>query len=294
MNIIFEYEEKKLILPVNPDKVKVSKPSPSQRVDVVGIGEVSVPQTRKLASVSISSLFWEDVFEQGFLGKFGTFAKYIPNSLILQAQSGVIAGADKAKNFVAEKLLNSGNSAGFFAGAMLSGAGSVGGLIDDTQKFKVLSDYVKWFEDWQASGKPARWTIVVPPNEPPQCFDFNVTCENFTYEVRAGEEGDYYYELELLEWRDYGAKVLNPKEQSDGTTKFEAQPPARLSVKAKIAQEITATEKDSIWSTAKKYCKENWKDLYNETANKVTLCANPNDISGKVLKIPNKFISGAS
>ena len=283
MNIIFEYEDKKLILPVNPDKVKVSKPSPSQKVEVIGIGEVSVPQTRKLASISISSFFWEDIFNQNFLlAGLGAVSGFLPssikNSIENQAQKGLNKVKDSIKSIPKTDVVQ----------------GAISGMMDDSQKFKVLNEYVKWFEDWQKTGKPARWTIVVPPNEPPQCFDFNVTCENFDYEVRAGEEGDYYYELELLEWRDYGAKVLNPKKQSDGSVKFEAKPPARLDVKAEIAQEIRATEKDSIWSMAKRYCNENWQDIYNETANKVALSVSPQDLNGQILKIPKQYISRLS
>jgi enamine deaminase RidA (YjgF/YER057c/UK114 family) len=284
MNIIFEYETKKLILPVNPDKVKITKPSPSQRVEVVGIGEVSVPQTRKLASISISSFFWEDMFNQSFLlSGLGSISGFLPSSIKNSIENQAQKGLNKVKDAIGGALSKSQVVQGAF-----------NSMVDDSQKFKVLNEYVKWFEDWQASGKPARWTIVVPPNEPPQCFDFNVTCENFTYEVRAGEEGDYYYELELLEWRNYGAKVLNPKEQSDGSVKFETQPKARLDVKAEIKQEITATKKDSIWSMSKRYCKENWQDIYNETANKVAMSASPQDISGQILKIPKQYISRIS
>lgn len=284
MNIIFEYETKKLILPVNPDKVKITKPSPSQRVEVVGIGEVSVPQTRKLASISISSFFWEDMFNQSFLlSGLGSISGFLPSSIKNSIENQAQKGLNKVKDAIGGALSRSQVVQGAF-----------NSMMDDSQKFKVLNEYVKWFEDWQASGKPARWTIVVPPNEPPQCFDFNVTCENFTYEVRAGEEGDYYYELELLEWRNYGAKVLNPKEQSDGSVKFETQPNARLDVKAEIKQEITATKKDSIWSMSKRYCKENWQDIYNETANKVAMSTSPQDISGQILKIPKQYISRIS
>ena len=283
MNIIFEYETKKLILPINPDKVKITKPSPSQRVDVVGIGEVSVPQTRKLASISISSFFWEDMFNQNFLlSGLGSISGFLPSSIKNSIENQVQKGLNKVKDTI-------GNIS---KSQVVQGA--FNSMMDDSQKFKVLNEYVKWFEDWQASGKPARWTIVVPPNEPPQCFDFNVTCESFTYEVRAGEEGDYYYELELLEWRNYGAKVLNPKEQSDGSVKYETQPEVRLDVKAEIKQEITATKKDSLWSMSKRYCQENWQDIYNETANKVALSASPQDISGQILKIPKQYISRIS
>ena len=273
MNIIFEYDDKKLVLPVNPSSVKVTKPSPAQKVEVIGIGEVSVPTKRKLATVSISSFFWQDLFNQSFLlSGLGSATSFLPSSL---------ASSLNVNNLIGSGLSSIGNSAV---------RGVISSIIDDSQKFTVLNEYVKWFEDWQASKKAARWTIVVPPNEPPQCFDFYVTCENFDYEIRAGEDSDYYYNLELLEWRDYGAIVLNSQKQSDGTVKYEQQQTTRQSTKSVSAQIVNTTEKSSIWSTAVQYCEGNWKDLYNETVNKTILATSPQDISGKVLKIPKQYV----
>lgn len=278
MNIIFEYEEKKLILPVNPETVKVTKPSPSQKTEVIGIGEVSVPQTRKLATISINSFFWEDLFNQNFLlSSLGSVSGYLPfylrTSIENQAQQGINKVSGAIKSLPLQSVVQ---------GAL--------GIMDDSQKFKVLNEYVKWFEEWQASGKPARWTIVVPPNEPPQCFDFYVTCENFEYELKAGEEGDYYYSIELLEWRDYGAKVLNAKQKEDGTTTFEEQPKERNQTKEKTLREKVASKMDSIWSISKKYCQENWKDLLNDSMNIAQMSVNPQDITGMIVKIPNKYL----
>lgn len=275
MNIIFEYNDKKLILPVNPESVKVTKPSQSQKVEVIGIGEVSVPQKRKLATVSISSFFWKDLFEQNFLlAGLGSITGYLPTSLTNSI------GVSQSVNAVTGRIGNS------FV------RNTIAGIIDDSQKFTVLNEYVKWFEEWQASKTPARWTIVVPPNDPPQCFDFNVTCESFEYEVKAGEDGDYYYNIELLEWRDYGAKLLTAETKTDGTVQYKEQPKARLNVKAEIAQEVQTTDKDTIWSVSKKYCQDNWQDLFNESVNKAMLAASPQDLSGMTLKIPKKYLSG--
>lgn len=282
MNIIFEYENKKLVLPVNPESVKVTKPSQSQKVEVIGIGEVSVPQKRKLASITISSFFWKDLFDQSFLlSGLGAVSGYLPSSISSGLENQVQGGINKVGNVVNQ----------------LPKASTVknitGGLTDDSQKFKLLNDYVKWLEDWQASKKPARWTIVVPPNEPPQCFDFNVTCENFEYEIKAGEDTDYYYSIELLEWRHYGAKLLTPEKQANGKIKFKEEPDVRLEVKAALAPtEITGTEKDSLWSISKKYCNDNWESITKESVNKVAVMNSPNSLNRMVLKVPKQYISG--
>lgn len=281
MNIMFEYGEKKLILPVNPERVDIKKPSQSQKVEVIGIGEVSVPQKRKLATVSINSFFWEDLFNQNFLlASLGSISGYLPNTLTNKINETVQGGINSLSGAISKIPKTD----------IIQKA--VSSIIDDSQKFKLLNEYVKWFEDWQASKRPARWTIFVPPNNPPQCFDLFVTCENFEYGIRAGEEGDYYYNLELLEWRDYGAKVSDGKKQSDGTVKYEQQAPARADVtKPETPTEISTTSKDSIWSISQKYCQGNWKDLVGETVNKVALSTSPQNISGAILKIPKQYIS---
>lgn len=280
MNIIFEYSGKVLILPVNPESIKITKASQSQKAEVIGIGEISVPQTRKLASITISSFFWEDLFNQNFLlAGLGAVSGYMPSVLSNAINEQVTKGINQVKNYV-NKIPKSDIVQGI-----------VNGIADDSQKFKVLNEYVKWFEEWQASKKPARFTVVVPPNKPKQCFDYNVTCENFTYEVKAGEEGDFYYELELLEWRNYGARVLKPEQQTDGTTKYKQEPENRLENKGDTPQEVKQTAKDSIWSTAKKYCKDKWKDLLNESANMAALSVSPQNLNGMILKIPKQYIS---
>lgn len=263
MNIIFEYVNKQvevgsnkvLILPVNPENLKVNIPSDSQKVEVIGVGEVSVPQTRKLKSANITSLFWYDLFRSSVLGSaIGGITGF----------SGAVAGA-----------VNS---------AINSGLNKVSGIIDDAQKFTLLNQYVKWIEEWQATLQPARFTVMSGMNEPPQCYDFYVTCENFNYELRAGESNDYYYQLDLLEWRDYGAKVLTEQKKSDGTSEYTKQAETRVDNKPVIKQKL-CTAKDSIWSVAQKTGVD-WKELYNEAQNKVLIAESPQNLAGLNLKIP--------
>jgi len=60
----FEYKGNRLVLPLNPDHVKVTRTSPAQKAEVIGIGEVSTPQETKLATIEISSFFWSDRGDQ--------------------------------------------------------------------------------------------------------------------------------------------------------------------------------------------------------------------------------------
>ena len=57
--ITFTYDKwKTLKIPINPDVLKKVIPSSSETVNIVGLGEVSVPQTPKLAEMTIDSFFW--------------------------------------------------------------------------------------------------------------------------------------------------------------------------------------------------------------------------------------------
>ncbi len=273
MNIIFEYEQKRLILPVNPESVKVSIPSSSNTVNVIGIGQVSVPQDAGLAKVSIKSFFWKYLFDTSILRYAET---YISSSSTVG--SSILSGISS----VDTKLKD------------LTGTG----LIDDSKKFKLLNEYVQWFRDWQQSKKPARWTIVVPPDEPPQCFDFNVTCENFNYEIVAGEETDYYYEVELQEYRNYGAeKVDTQQDSSTGKTTATKTTHNRLSsTKAQTPSTVTVNSKQNLWSVTKQYGSkvknkvgDNWKLIYSMPANKSIIANNIKDLTGQTLQIPTDW-----
>lgn len=255
MDIIFEYDDKRLILPVNPESVKVRTSSASQKTDVIGVGQVSVPQTAELSQISIKSFFWKYLFDSTILR---LAEAYLPSTVSTKIGSSVLGSA----------------------------------LMDDSKKFKLLNEYVQWFNTWRDSKKPARWTIVVPPNEPPQCFDFYITCERFDYEIIAGEETDYYYELELLEWRNYGAEEVETKEEN-GKIIANPKAPARLTTKAELQPKFTTKVKDSLWSLAKQNAKgdlEGWKALYNIAENKSIIANNLSNLSGQVLKTPTEWM----
>lgn len=52
---------KTLKFPINPEILKKVIPSSAKTVDIVGLGEVSVPQTPKLAEMTIDSFFWQEL-----------------------------------------------------------------------------------------------------------------------------------------------------------------------------------------------------------------------------------------
>lgn len=129
--ISLQYRHYFLKFPINPDNLTKDIPSNSTTADIEGIGEVSIPSTPKLATITIKSFFWHQ------------------NNLVPSAL------------------------------------------------------YVDWLERWQASKEPAL-LIVTRLN-----YSMKVTCESFKHWINAGEEKDVYFELNLKEYRPYGAKKLN-------------------------------------------------------------------------------------
>ena len=61
IKISLEYNSSKLIFPINPSELRVSIDSSSETLNVIGLGEVSIPTTPKLATLTIASFFWNKV-----------------------------------------------------------------------------------------------------------------------------------------------------------------------------------------------------------------------------------------
>lgn len=253
MDIIFEYEKNRIILPVNPEEIEVNIPSSSQKVSVIGIGQIAVPQEPDLASVSIKSFFWNYRFAD-IISRYGT------NVVTQSITSGL--KADKR-------------------------------MFDDSLKFTMLNQYVTWFSVWQKSKKPARWSIVSSPLEPKQIYDFDVTCENFKHKIKAGEEQDYYYELELIEHRPYGAAELNTQTDTEtGKTKADVPFKQRLKGAKETFKEFTVRPIDTLWTVAKKFGTgeyDDWKMIYNIASNKSIIANNLRNLQGQVLQLPKEW-----
>lgn len=90
--------------------------------------------------------------------------------------------------------------------------------------------YVNWIRTWQNSKKPAK-LIITRFN-----FTMDVTCANFDYSIRAGEEGDVYFTLNLIEYRSYGAKKITMRNVALGSSKSSTF----LSKLANIVNDVTS------------------------------------------------------
>lgn len=262
MKIIFEYgsnggTKKRLILPVNPDHLEIITPSNAQKVNIVGLGQVSIPQGQDLSHGSIESFFWQYLFDN-ILKRYTT--DYFTEALSL---------------------------------ATIRQTGDEGFMQDDSKKFRLLNEYVRWFKEWQASKEHARFTVVSMPNEPKYDIDMYITCENFQWQVKAGEESDYYYRLDFLEWKNISAVELNTTTDENGNTTAEKNNGNnRTSVKERV-REVVTKPTDTLWGIAKRYGEgkyDDWRKIYDIPQNATIIANNLANLSNQTLKMPMEWL----
>lgn len=168
------------------------------------------------------------------------------------------------------------------------------------------SQYVTWLEKWQKSKKPAN-LIVTRLN-----YSMQVTCENFKHWINAGEEKDVYFELQLQEYRPYGARKLNNvknktilqnlkniKELSTSPILVEIPRPIRNStIKAEIVNPYVTKPNETLISITKTITgfTDDWKLLYDENKEQLgNIIAEAGEISeGTKLNLPSKWLENSS
>jgi hypothetical protein len=217
-------DDEMIVLPINPEHLEITKGSESEVAKVVGLGNITIPQSPEPANITISSFFWQQWLEEY-----------------------------------------------------------------RTQYLKV-AQYVTWFKKWQKSGIPAKFTIVDKRIGAPYRYVYFVTCDGFNYDLRAGEEDDVYYELQLKEYPKYGAKVIKPKITETPTIGIVAEPPPpeRIDNKPAVLPTYRVKPGDSLISIAKQLSNQggdNWRELYNIPENRNLIGKNP-----AVLNVGDEFI----
>lgn len=168
------------------------------------------------------------------------------------------------------------------------------------------SMYVTWLERWQKSKKPAK-LIVTRLN-----YSMEVTCENFKHWIKAGEEKDVYFELQLKEYRPYGARKLNNvknktliqklkdvKELLTSPILVEIPRPTRSSTsKAEITNPYTTKKNETLNSITKSITgsSDEWNLLYEENKVKVgdLIAENDGIPEGTKLNLPSKWLENSS
>ena len=183
---------------------------------------------------------------------------------------------------------------------------SINSFFWHQNNYVPASMYVAWLERWQKSKKPAN-LIVTRLN-----YSMQVTCESFRHWVNAGEEKDVYFELQLQEYRPYGAKKLNIETnktllQQIQTVKDLITPPILVEIPRESRSSINKPEISSPYTTKEnetllKICKkitgstDEWNLLYNENTETLgDIFAELNYIpAGTKLKLPNKWVENSS
>lgn len=166
--------------------------------------------------------------------------------------------------------------------------------------------YVAWLEKWQKSKKPAL-LIVTRFN-----YSMQVTCESFKHWINAGEEDDVYFELQLQEYRPYGAKKLNviknqnllnglkvAKDILTSPILIEIPRPTRSNTnKSEINNPYTVLENETISTITKKITgqTDEWELLYEQNSDKLgDIYAEKSEIpAGTLLTLPNKWVDNTS
>ncbi|MTI56161.1 LysM peptidoglycan-binding domain-containing protein [Geosporobacter ferrireducens] len=157
-------------------------------------------------------------------------------------------------------------------------------LIED---FKTPEFYLEKFKQYKKDKKPIRWIVSRDMGS----FDMNmeVSLEDYTFEERAGEEGDIYVSLKLKEYKHYETKVLSIQSIVAATTPGVNEPPKVLATEAvqratkEPEKTYTVKSGDSLWAIAKLQLNDGSK--YAEIA-RLNNIKNPNTIyPGQTLRL---------
>ena len=154
--------------------------------------------------------------------------------------------------------------------------------VETSGNFKGPDYYENLFNTWRAGKDPVRFIarngITADINTP-------VLIEECNPSETAGEEGDKYFDLKLLEYRDFGFKSVVATSSAKATVAKAAAAP-KITKNPKAQKTYTVKSGDTLWGIAKRFYGSGAKytTIYNANKGKIK---NPNLIyPGQVLKIP--------
>lgn len=151
---------------------------------------------------------------------------------------------------------------------------------------KKAIEYVNMVYELLNAKKPIRFVVTGDET------DINMLCSitGFKHSQKFGEEGEYYYSLELKEYREYQAKKVVIQKQKTLLASAKAKPtvksvPQRTEKKPE-QKTHTVRKGDTLWGISKKYYGNGskWTKIYDANKDKIK---NPNLIyPNQVFVIP--------
>jgi len=156
--------------------------------------------------------------------------------------------------------------------------------VETAGGFRDPDFYLRLFEQWRQEKAPVRF---IASNGIGDDINTLVLIEELTIAERAGEEGDKYIALQLLEYREFGKKaIIVPPTKPTQTAVIAKREDPVPPVNPKSNGTHVVQPGDTLWAIAKKYYGNGaqYTKIYNANKDKIK---NPNLIyPGQKLVIP--------
>lgn len=157
-------------------------------------------------------------------------------------------------------------------------------LVKDKNIWKEPIVYLGRLREFKANKKPLRFIVLRPQEDGSELFSGNllVTLEDYTVNEIAGEEGDFYVDIKLREYKTIQNKklVINNKSNENGKVQAKEQPQRPTKEPSKT---YTVKKGDTLWAITQKQLGNG--DMYKDIA-KLNNISNPNKLQvGQVLKL---------
>ena len=250
--IWLEADGKKLLLPVNPEKIEVKVSGNNHSVTLAELGETSILDAPKAAVISFSSFFPAVSFSG---------CQYV----VQETMSDV-------GDFNGDGVVNVRDLA---AKARMQG----GAQTVSTNVMKVTPHYcINYILGIMKSKIPVKFTVT-------KCDIIRyMSIESFNYSQSGGDVGTYSYTISFKDYRTITMKKIDVNKQTGKATVNNTKKRVVSAVRPKT---YTMRSGDKIYDIAKKYYGDiaDYRKIYD--ANKKLIGSNPNRITpGMVLTLP--------